>query len=204
MARRLDPMSGKDVEPTVSTVDDSSVARSTARAFAAALSALLVASLVVSRSNDALSTDGTIAGSVVSAGTISLVDDDQGRALFDLEDVAPGRPADRCIEVVYEGSILPVDLDMRAAASGPLAEFLDVTVEAGSGGGFDSCDGFVAEASVFAGTLAGLVGEEWVSLGRIVNTGDRATYRVRFAVQDRQEALGLTTNADFTWEATPS
>ena len=68
MARRLDPMDDASVDVVADTAD-SGASRSTARAFAAALSALLVASLVVGRSNEALTTDGTIAGSAVESGT---------------------------------------------------------------------------------------------------------------------------------------
>jgi hypothetical protein len=206
MARPLHEIHEVDeaVEAVERAESESWVTRSTARAFAAALSALLVASLVVNRSGEALTTEGTIAGTAVGSGTVSLIDDDEGQALFDLQDMAPGRPVIRCIEVVYEGTILPVDLAVRAEAAGALAGYLDVTIVEGTGGGFETCEGFAATSSVFAGTLAQLHDAGWQPLGPMVNTGDRRTYRITFDVQDRQEALGLATNADFTWEATPS
>ncbi len=178
--------------------------RSTARAFAAAISALLIATLVVNRSSEALTTEGTAAGTSVSSGTISLIDDDQGRSLFDLSAMAPGRPVTRCIEVVYDGTILPVDLALSAEADGSLARFLDVTIDEGSGGSFETCDGFTVIRPVFTGTLASLAGGDWLPLGRMVNTGDSRTFRIHLELQDTEDALGQQTSADFIWEVTPS
>ena len=178
--------------------------RTTARAFAAAISSLLIATLVVNRSNEALTTDGTVAGTSISSGTISLVDDDAGRALFDFSDMAPGRPTIRCIEIIYDGSITPVDLSLSTESLGDLATFLDVTVESGRGAGFESCEGFRADDSLYGGTLQQFSDGDPIFLGRLVNTGDRRSFRITVAIQDVQDALGRTATADFIWEVTPS
>lgn len=180
------------------------IGRAAASALAAAVSALIIATLVVNRSSDALDPDGTIAASSLSAGTVSLVDDDQGRSLFDLSDMAPGRPVVRCIELVYEGSIVPVDLALQAEAAGELSRFLDVSIDEGTGGSFETCDGFAATDAVFDGTLDELAGSGWLELARIVNTGTRTSYRIEFALQDEQAALGRAASASFVWEVTPS
>lgn len=178
--------------------------RATARAFAAAISSLLIATLVVNRSNEALATDGTAAGSSLSTGTISLVDDDDGRALFDFSDMAPGKPIIRCIEVVYDGTITPVDLSLTAESIGDLAPFLDVTIDAGEGADFGSCDGFEMVTPSFDGTLRELADGEPVQLGALVNTGEQKSYRITVDIQNVQDALGKTATADFIWEVTPS
>lgn len=204
MARPLDLV---DIEENIRVEEPRSTARltrATARAFAAAVAALLIATLVVNRSSDALTADGTAAGASLSSGTIALVDDDQGRSLFDLGAMAPGRPVLRCLELVYDGTILPVDLSMRAVTSGPLTSFLDVSVEEGSGGSFEDCDGFRPTRPIFAGTLAELTDSEWLPLGRLVNTGETRTYRIRIELQDTDAALGQAARAEFLWEATPS
>ena len=118
--------------------------------------------------------------------------------------MVPGRPVVRCIEVVYEGTIVPVDLALRAEAQGELTRFLDVSVEEGTGGGFETCDGFSAIRQTFVGTLQELTDAEWLELGRIVNTGDRRSFRIRFDLQDVNAALGKSASADFLWEVTPS
>lgn len=201
MSRPLDEVT----QVGASTVDgERRVARSTARAFAAAVSALLISTLVISRSDAALEAEGTIASSTATSGTIALTDDDGGRSLFDLRDLAPGRPIEQCVEVVYEGSILPVDLRMLAEAEGALGDFLLTSVETGSGGGFDSCERFEAGTSLFDGTLAELAAAGSVDVGTLYNTGDRLTFRVRFELADTNDALGLTTTAGFVWEVTPA
>ncbi len=183
---------------------DHALTRRTARSLAAAMSVLLVATLVVNRTNHALDTVDAGASSVVSSGTIELSDDDQGRALFDLQDLTPTRAEERCIEVVYGGSILPVGLAVRSESAGPLAAFLDVTIAEGDHAGFDSCDGFVDHGTVFDGTAAELATAGWIPLGDLVNSGDARSYRIRLGLQDRQEALGLTSTIEFAWEVTPS
>ncbi len=203
MARPLDELT-LVVEDTDDDVQESWLTRTTARAFAAAVSALLIATLVINRSNDALTTDGTVAGSALTSGTISLVDDDSGRALFDFSDMAPGRPLERCLEIVYEGSITPVDLSLVAESIGDLSGFLDLSIDEGTGAGFESCDGFIATGSLFRGTLAEFSDGRRLELGRLLNSGASRTYRIVFELQDTQDALGLAATADFIWEVTPS
>lgn len=178
--------------------------RSTARAFAAAVAALLIATLVINRSADALAPDGTASGAALAAGTISLTDDDQGRSLFDLDAMVPGRPIVRCLEVAYEGSILPVDLAVRSDASGPLTRYLEISIDEGTGGSFEDCSEFSAEGEVFDGTLDEMTANGWLPLGSMLNQGDTRSFRVRLEVSDVQEALGASARAEFVWEATPS
>ncbi|MEM9132954.1 MAG: hypothetical protein AAF962_18830 [Actinomycetota bacterium] len=179
------------------------ISQLTASALAAAFSALIIATLVVNRSTN-LDPAGTLASGDLEAGTISLVDDDQGRLLFDLADLGPSRPVAHCIEVTYDGTVVPVDLAMRAEANGTLTRYLDVTVEHGTGGGFRNCDGFTADGEVFIGTLAQLAASGWLPQDRILNSGDSRSYRVTFVLQPRQEALGQSASTSFVWEVTPS
>ena len=183
------------------------LARSTARAFAAAVSALLVTTLVIDRSASAINTTGTEAANSFTSGTIALTDDDSGRSLFDLEDMAPGRPVERCLTITYEGSILPVDITLAADVNGPLAEHLLVEVDEGTGGGFESCTGFTPAGSVFDGTLAEMADDtrfEPMAVGRVLNADDQRTFRFRFDLADTSDALDLAASAEFVWEVTPS
>jgi len=183
---------------------DLTMTRRTSRSFAAAVALLLLATLVANRTSGALNKVPTNASAQVSAGTIELDDDDGERSLFDIDALTPTRPIDRCIDVQYSGTILPVELRMNAAADGPLRDYLDVIIEIGSGGSYDSCDGFVADDDVFTGTLAEFADEEWTELGTFLNTGDSRTFRITMQLQDRSEAVGQTTSVEFGWEAIPS
>lgn len=203
MARPLLDVHEPD-DRTEVAVRETRVTRATASVLAAALSALIIATLVVNRSSAALDSDGTVSSGELGAGTVELSDDDDGRSLFDLTDMAPGRPVVRCVEVVYGGTITPVDLSLRAEATGELTRFLDVTIESGAGGGFDDCSGFKSTDRVYGNTLDRLAAAGWISLGRILNSGATITYRITFELRDDASAVGLTASSSFLWEVTPS
>ncbi len=140
-----------------------------------------------------------------SAGTVVLDDDDSGTVLFNVNNLAPGSPRQNCIRVSYTGS-LAANVRMYGAASGSLAQYLDVTVEVGSGGTFGNCTGFSGGTTLYTGTLSdfaasrtnftnGLAG--W---NGATNPSNR-TYRITVTMQDDNAAQGLSADADFTWEA---
>ena len=203
MARSLDSFDPQTLARPERLLDPRRIDRSAARALAAAISSLLITTLVVSSSVSALEPEGTIAGNSFGAGTITLVDDDQGRSLVNLDNMAPGRPVTECITVEYTGSIVPVDLSVAATADGALADYLWVEAELGVGGGFESCDGFQAEAAVFSGTLGDIVKQGPMAVASFVNTGDAVTFRFRFEILDDGRAVGSATAADFVWEVVP-
>jgi hypothetical protein len=184
------------------STEDRRLARSTARAFAAAFAGLLVTSVVVDQSRSAVDPEGTGATTSFDAATIALRDDDGGRSLVQLADMAPGRPKSSCIEVAYDGSVLPVDVRLSADATGELAGLLDVVVERGSGATFGSCDGFVSDAKVFQGTLAEL--RTPVSVATVVADGATMSFRFRFEVADDAAAIGTASAADFVWTVRPA
>ncbi len=203
MSRPLDEL-GADRSDTVEVDRDPGVTRRTGRSFAAAVSFLVLSTLVVNRSDAAFSSQSALAASAVDSGTVRLSDDDEGHSLFVLEDLSPARPALRCIEITYGGTILPVALDVQARANGALTEFLDVTIDEGAGGGYGSCDGFVASDTVFEGSLDEMTELGWIGIGTLLNSGDRRTFRISLRLEDREAALGQTTTLEFAWEVTPS
>ncbi len=191
--------SAEPVIPEAGIVD-----RSAARALAAAISSLIISTLVVSQSAQALDPEGTIGANAVAAGTVNLVDDDQGRSLVNLTDMAPGRPVEECIVVTYEGTVLPVDISLAATTIGPLADYLWVDAELGSGGGYGSCDGFVASEVAFSGSVTDFAQTDPLRVAKLRNQGDGLAFRFRFDVLDDAGAIGQAASVDFVWEATPS
>jgi hypothetical protein len=183
------------------------LARSTARAFAAAVSVLLITTLVIDRSTAAVLGEGTVSASSIDAGTLRLFDDDGGQSLFELGAMVPGRAEERCLIVTYDGDVLPVDLALVTSSNGALGKFLDVSVDRGTGGSFDSCDGFVAEELIFGGTLAAFAeatADEPLPVGVIRNQTDAVSFKFQFQLQDNSDAMGLTSTVDFSWQVTPS
>ncbi|MDH3299356.1 MAG: hypothetical protein OES24_02510 [Acidimicrobiia bacterium] len=180
------------------------VTLATARAFAAAMSVLAIATFVVNRSATALTVDGAVNAAEVASGTIELTDDDNGRSLFDLADMVPGRASSQCITIRYDGSIVPVELALQAEVKGDLGPYLDVQVEQGTAGGFEDCDRFRSEKVVYNGTLARMAARDRIDLERILNQGEARVYRFRFTLQDTNEALGRAATVGFVWEVKPA
>ena len=177
--------------------------RATARALAAAVAALAVATFVVTESTAAFGPQGTGAANRFDSGSIALVDDDQGRSLVVLENMAPGRPIERCITITYAGTVLPVDLTLGAEADGDIAEYVVARVEVGHSGGYESCAGFTAVGDVFDGSLSALVAGEPLAVGALRNEAEQATFRFTFDLVDDEAAEGRTGSIDFVWEAVP-
>ena len=84
-----------------------SVQATVARMTAIAGPFVVVTFLVLSASRAAFTATTANSGNSVAAGTVSLVDNDVGAAMFALTDLSPGANFDRCIEVEYTGSIDP-------------------------------------------------------------------------------------------------
>ena len=203
MARSLDDTVHDAGDDRAAAVVNSRIDRAAARAFAAAVSALIISTLVVSQSSAAIDPDGTVAGNRVAAGTVELTDDDNGRSLVNLDAMSPARPVEECIDVSYDGTILPVELTLDTQTVGDLGPYLGVVVERGSGGGFEDCDSFEPTEEVFDGTLDELEALGAMPLGSIFNTGDHIVFRFRFELADEADAVGRQSSIDFVWEAAP-
>jgi len=175
------------------------------RALAMLASLGFVSVLVMTSSRAAFvdTTDNT--SNQFSAGTVVLDDDDSGSVLFNVNNLAPTQSRTNCIRVSYTGS-LAANVHLYGAASGSLAQYLDVTVQVGTGGTYNDCTGFGSATTLYTGTLSnfaatrtnfanGLAG--W---NGATNPSNR-TYRITVTLQDNNAAQGLSANADFTWEA---
>lgn len=143
------------------------------------------------------------AGAAAAEGGVALFDDDDGRALFTgAAALAPGRSVSACV-LVGAAAARPGDVVTFAATdvSGPLAPFVTVTLEAGTGGRFGDCSGF-AGAVLWSGTLTDLAG---ASAGDGLPTGwqpdvDPArSFRVTVALDPEFDQQGLTAGADLSW-----
>jgi hypothetical protein len=118
---------------------------------------LIGSGVIVWRGTEAAFTSQTSnAGNSWTAGSVVLADDDTGAALFNAGGLFPGAAGSRCITVTYTGS-LATNVRLYVAAStdpSAVAQYLDLIIQEGTGGGFGSCAGFSASASIYTGTLA--------------------------------------------------
>ncbi len=177
---------------------------------AAPIAALVLVGLLVMGTSRAAFFDTTEnTGNSFASGDVVLTDDDSGAAMFAVTDMAPGDVATDCIVVTYEGSLTPADIELYVAAGGltgtGLDDYLDMTVELGTGGSSGDCTGFVG-ATVYTGDLDGFAAAHtdfvsgtgsWTAAA----TNDDRTYRFSFTLQDDNAAQALNATATFTWEA---
>ena len=175
------------------------------RALAMLASLGFVSVLVMTSSRAAFvdTTDNT--SNQFQAGTVQLTDDDGGvTRLFNLSNMAPTVMRENCIRVDYTGS-LASNVHLYGASSGALGQYLDVTIDVGTGGSFNDCTGFTG-SNLYTGTLSNFAASRTNFTNGLqgwngaTNPSNR-TYRIRVTLQDNNAAQGLSATADFTWEA---
>lgn len=126
---------------------------------AIAFAALLVVSaLIVTTSRAAFSTTTDNAGNSFTAGDVVLVDDDLAASRFTVTDMEPGDTVTGCIVVTYNGSVDPGVVRLYSGGytdSGNFGDYLNITVDEGTGGTFADCTGFTEDdvGAEFANTL---------------------------------------------------
>jgi len=98
-------------------------------------------------------------GNVITAGTVTLKDDDGGSALYALNAAKPGDSQTSCIDVSYTGSLPATVKLFTQPPVGELGPYVTLKVEAGTQTtpSFPGCEGFTAYTTggtVYEGTLA--------------------------------------------------
>ncbi len=177
------------------------------------LSALAVSLLVLQASRAAFSDTTDNTGNAFSTGTVILSDDDTGTAMFNVTNMVPGDTATACIAVTYSGTVAdPSAVKLYSGGytdSGTLADYLNVTVEEGTGGSFADCSGFVSGATIVSGTTVAGFDTSYTDYASGAGTWDPAstpesrTYRVTVeldaATPNAQQGASVTALA-FVWE----
>ncbi|WP_454042101.1 hypothetical protein [Cellulosimicrobium sp. Marseille-Q8652] len=180
--------------------------------------AVLAAGALVWQSSTAAFTATTRnAGNSWSTGQVVLTDDDAGRAGFTESGLVPGETGQRCI-VVTSGSNVPGEVraymeNLSTSAQG-LENYIEFQVERGTGGSFESCDGFEpVPGALPPATLVDLVannhdfatgGAAWETTG---TPGESMSYRGTWTfdttglTQQQVDALqGAQVSVDLVWE----
>jgi predicted ribosomally synthesized peptide with SipW-like signal peptide len=157
-------------------------------------------------------------GNTITAGTVTLEDNDGGSALYALTAAKPGDSKTSCIKVTYKGS-LPATVKLYTPSSiGELGPQVTLKVEAGTqaSGSFPSCENFTPAASgatLYEGTLAAFATEKNSYATGISTfpasatkwlTNDAVVYRVTatLSASAPDSAQGKTTGAHLIrWEA---
>ncbi|HEX8074738.1 MAG TPA: TasA family protein [Thermoleophilaceae bacterium] len=157
----------------------------------------------------------------LTAGTVTIGDNDLGGALLSLTNAKPGDSSTRCILVTYSGS-LNAYVRMYAAVTGSLGDYVDLTVTRGtdSSPSFSSCAGtFTPDPTDYIGAGAGVVysgllssfptsataANEPTAASPATWNSSAGAHSYRFTATLRADApaaaQGASANATFTWEA---
>jgi len=178
----------------------------------------VVAALAATGVFSAFSSQTDSPGNVVTAGTVTLSDNDGGSALYSLPAAKPGDSATSCIEVAYGGTLDSTVKLYTTGAIGDLGEHVELEIEPGTQASpsFPSCNGFTPDAggALFDGTLDdfaaahssyanGLADNPGTSVSAWT-TDDSVVYRVTatLAANTPADAQGDSTGAHaLRWEA---
>lgn len=157
-------------------------------------------------------------GNVVTAGSVTLADNDAGAALYSITAAKPGDTQTSCIKVTYSGSLNANVRIYTPSTIGELGPYVNLKIEPGTQTtpSFPSCTAFTPDSggALFEGTLAafaternsyatgivdfpGTVATKWV-------TNDAVVYRVTatLSASAPDAAQGKTTGSHvIRWEA---
>ena len=147
----------------------------------------------------------------ITAGTVSIQDNDAGGALYSVPAAKPNDPKENCIEVKYTGS-LAADVKMYRApgALGGLGTYANIKVEYGTQASpsFPSCTGFNSVGTLYDGDLPGFA--TTYAGGYVATPGvdgdwdlnETLVYKVTVSIDNDSNAEGLSTGAHaLRWEA---
>lgn len=195
------------------------ISMSTSRRLAVALAtpvAVLAGAAMVWQASYAAFTGTTrSSGNSWSTGQVALSDDDNGTARFQATNMTPGSTETKCLKVtattsvagVVKGYVLNLVHSPQA-----LEDHILVSARAGSGGGFSSCTGFVADETLLTPTplstlatfndFAHGMGGWNVSAGTQTRTYEITwTFDTTGLTQSQLDNLqGAQTGVDFQWE----
>lgn len=157
------------------------------------------------------------AGNEISSGTVALSDNDSGSALYNATGVKPGETITRCIKTTYTGSLPALVRLYSSGTTGPLAQYIDLTITQGTQASstFPSCTGFAADAVgvIFSGTLQGFeqtrtsyaTGIATAAPGKSGwSSGESLVYRFQATLQASapDSSQGMSSGVhSFVWEA---
>lgn len=185
-------------------------------ALTAAPLAILVAGLLVWQGSNAAFTARTQnVGNNWATGSVTLSDDDTGTAAFSVQNATPGATGSRCLTVTSTSTVAGIvkPYVARLGAQG-LESYIFIQMQQGTGGGFASCAGFVADGpGLPAAPLSTLStinhdfatgGTPWATTGV---SGESKTYQVTWTfnttglTQPEIDALqGKSVSVDVVWE----
>jgi len=178
--------------------------------------AIVVAGLLVWQGSNAAFTARTQnVGNNWATGSVTLSDDDSGAAMIVVTNAIPGQSGSRCLTVTSTSTVPGVvKAYMSRISTQGLEDYIKITSDSGTGGGFGSCTGFVADSDPVPSISladAALVNYDYATGGSawtITGTpGESRTFKISWSfdttglTQTQIDALqGKSVSADAVWE----
>jgi hypothetical protein len=148
-----------------------------------------------------------------NASTQGLSNDSSG-PMFAITNMTPGATASKCIKVSSTGTV-PATVKLYTAlgssVTNDISQYINLTIQLGTGGTSASCSSFVSTATEYSGTLSALTlaatsyatGEP---AGSLTGTGlpETLTYEITYTFSSsapNSAQGGSTPNVTFTWES---
>jgi len=174
---------------------------------------LAVGALTFAVSQAAFSGQTSTKQGTASTGTVTLTNDASGTTLFDVVGLNGGQTFSSCVAVRYDGSIVPAPVVLHGASSGSLGDYLDMTIEIGTGKtytpGDTGCSTFTGGQNIYTGTLTGFVNAHsgfsnaLPTTWSAASTGQVKAFKFTMTVKNDNAAQGKSAQPTFTWETSP-
>jgi predicted ribosomally synthesized peptide with SipW-like signal peptide len=178
----------------------------------------IVASIAGAGVFSAFSSQTENPGNSVTAGTVVLVDNDSGSALYSIAAAKPGDSQTSCVKVTYAGSLDASVKVYTPSTIGELGPSVNVKIEPGTQASptFPSCTSFTPDSggALFDGTLTAFAGEHGSYANGVADnpgtsatkwvTNDSVVYRVTATLSAGagESAQGKSTGTHvIRWEA---
>jgi hypothetical protein len=191
-------------------------ARKIGTVIATPVAILAAAGMVWQSSYSAFSGTTRNSGNSWSTGSVALTDDDAGAARFQASNMVPGATETKCIAVTANASVPGVvkGYAVNAVTSAAhLSDYIKITIDHGTGGGFGSCDGYTktGDSIPTPTSLTTLAAAKDFATGvggwNVVSGTQTRTYRITWTfdtaglTQSTLDSLqGAQTGIDFQWE----
>jgi predicted ribosomally synthesized peptide with SipW-like signal peptide len=175
-----------------------------------------VSSVVAYGTYSAFTATTTNSGNSVTAGTVIINQHTGASTMFNITNTKPGDTFQKCVRVIYTGSITASAVKLYASAGITNGTLFNLTVERGSGmttlDSTDSCAGFTPSSTAFAAANIGTfpttyaAGVDGKAAAATWATNDSVDYRFTIATNDDPTANAHTSTVgtgtfSFTWEA---
>jgi hypothetical protein len=173
------------------------------------------AAMIWQSSSAAFSGSTRNSGNNWSAGAVALSDDDAGSARFQVQNLVPGQTDSKCLKVTANASV-PGTVKGYAVNPAPSVHGLEnrikISITAGTGGGFSSCDGYTEEETLVSGVTLGQLAtvdsyDEGIGGWDVTAGTSSRTYRLTWVfdttgmTQNQIDQLqGDQTGIDMQWE----